>query len=203
MRPSPRARADSLARLRVRDTLTQRNITVAPRGRKPLTLYVCGVTPYDSGHMGHAFTFSMFDVLVRFLEANGTRVKYVQNITDIDDPLFERARRDGIDWRDLADRETQVHIRDMTVLGWRPPNVMPRVSGEIKGILAAASRLKASGHAYLTDALYFDAGTYRGYGRLSHRTRRSLLRKLREESLLGGVGPPAKADRLDFPRGRD
>src|SRR2546421_2875576 len=199
MRRYLRARAKALARLRLRDTLTQRNITVAPRGRKPLTLYVCGVTPYDSGHMGHAFPFSMFDVLVRFLEANGTRVKYVQNITDIDDPLFERARRDDIEWRDLAERETQVHIRDMTVLGWRPPDAMPRVSDEISRILAAASRLKASGYAYRTDALYFDTSKYRGYGRLSHRTRRSMLRKLREESLLGRVGPNAKRDLLDFP----
>src|SRR6266513_1857644 len=199
MRPSPRARADSLARLRVRDTLTQRKVSFAPRGRKPLTLYVCGVTPYDSGHMGHAFTFSVFDVLVRFLEANGLRVKYVQNVTDIDDPLFERARRDDIDWRDLAERETQVHIRDMTVLGWRPPDAMPRVSDEIQRILGAASRLKVSGHAYRTDALYFDTSKYRGYGRLSHRTRRSMLRKLREESLLGKVGPDAKRDLLDFP----
>src|SRR3989440_1538507 len=199
MRRYLRARAKALARLRLRDTLTQRNITVAPRGRKPLTLYVCGVTPYDSGHMGHAFTFSMFDVLVRFLEANGTRVKYVQNITDIDDPLFERARRDDIDWRDLAERETQVHIRDMTVLGWRPPDAMPRVSDEISRILAAASRLKASGYAYRTDALYFDTSKYRGYGRLSHRTRRSMLRKLRDEGLLGKVGPDAKRDALDFP----
>jgi len=198
-RPWPRARADALVRLRLRDTLSQRKVALAPQGRKPISLYVCGVTPYESGHMGHAFTFAIFDVLVRFLEANGTRVKYVQNITDVDDPLFERARRDGIDWRDLAERETQVHVRDMTVLGWRPPDVMPRVSGEIKEILAAAARLKASGHAYLTDALYFDAGTYRGYGRLSHRTRRSMLRKLREESLLGRVGPDAKHDLLDFP----
>jgi cysteinyl-tRNA synthetase len=149
--------------------------------------------------MGHAFTFSMFDVLVRFVEAGGVRVKYVQNVTDIDDPLFERARRDEIDWRDLAERETQVHIRDMTVLGWRRPDLMPRVSDEINRILAAASRLKASGYAYRTDALYFDTRKYRGYGRLSHRTRRSMLRKLREESLLGLVGPAAKRDLLDFP----
>src|SRR5438094_1201724 len=149
--------------------------------------------------MGHAFTFSMFDVLVRFIESTGVRVKYVQNVTDIDDPLFERARRDDIDWRDLAERETQVHLRDMTVLGWRPPDVMPRVSDEISRILAAASRLKASGYAYRTDALYFDTSKYRGYGRLSHRTRRSMLRKLREESLLGRVGPDAKRDLLDFP----
>ena len=170
-----------------------------PRPHKPVTMYVCGVTPYDSGHMGHAFTFSMFDVLARFLESGGMPVKYAQNITDVDDPLFERARRDGIDWRELADRETKVHIRDMTVLGWRPPDVMPRVSDEIPRILAAASRLKASRHAYKTDALYFDTSTYRGYGRLSHRTRRSMIRKLREEELLGKVGPDAKRDALDFP----
>jgi L-cysteine:1D-myo-inositol 2-amino-2-deoxy-alpha-D-glucopyranoside ligase len=149
--------------------------------------------------MGHAFTFSIFDVLVRFLEAAGVRVRYVQNVTDIDDPLFERARRDSIAWRELADRETQVHIRDMTVLGWRPPDVMPRVSDEIKRIVSAASKLNASGYGYRTDALYFDVSKYRGYGRLSHRTRRSMLRKLRDEGLLGKVGPDAKRDALDFP----
>ena len=188
-----------MPRLRVRDTLTQRKVAVTPRPRKPVTMYVCGVTPYDSGHMGHAFTFSIFDVLVRYLEANGVRVRYVQNVTDVDDPLFERARRDDIDWRELADRETKVHIRDMTVLGWRAPDFMPRVSEEIPRILSAAAKLKASRHAYQTDALYFDTHTYRGYGRLSHRTRRSMIRKLREEDLLGRVGPDAKRDALDFP----
>ena len=161
-------------------------------------MYVCGVTPYDSGHMGHAFTFCMFDVLVRFLESHGVRVKYVQNITDVDDPLFERARRDHIDWRELAGRETQVHIRDMTVLGWRPPDVMPRVSEEIKQILGAVTRLDAKGFAYQTDAVYFDASKYSGFGRLSKLSRRSMVRKLRAEDLLGRVGPNAKHDSLDF-----
>jgi len=159
---------------------------------------VCGVTPYDSGHMGHAFTFSIFDVLVRFIEAGGARVKYVQNVTDVDDPLFERARRDGVDWRDLADRETQVQIRDMTALGWRPPDVMPRVSDEIGHILAASTKLHTLGYAYRTDALYFDVNKYRGYGRLSHLSHLSMLRKLRHEDLLGTVGPNAKRDPLDF-----
>ena len=170
-----------------------------PRPGKPLTMYVCGVTPYDSGHMGHAFTFTFFDVLVRYIESSGVRVKYVQNITDVDDPLFERARKDGVDWRDLADRETKVHVRDMTVLGWRPPDRMPRVSEEIPRIVGAASKLKSLGHAYQTDALYFDTSSYRGYGRLSHRSRRSMIRKLRDEDLLGTVGPRAKRDALDFP----
>jgi L-cysteine:1D-myo-inositol 2-amino-2-deoxy-alpha-D-glucopyranoside ligase len=162
-------------------------------------MYVCGVTPYDSGHMGHAFTFCMFDVLVRYAEASGARVRYVQNVTDVDDPLFARARRDGVDWRALADRETKKFVRDMEVLGWRAPDVMPRVSDEIGPILDAATVLDRRGFAYRTDALYFDVSRYPGYGRLSHRTRRSMVRKLRDEELLGVVGPGAKRDVLDFP----
>jgi L-cysteine:1D-myo-inositol 2-amino-2-deoxy-alpha-D-glucopyranoside ligase len=188
-----------MRKVRVDGSVAGRGGAGAGSRRKPLTLYVCGVTPYDSGHMGHAFTFSIFDVLVRFIESTGRRVRYVQNVTDIDDPLFERARRDDIDWRELADRETKVHIRDMTALGWRAPDVMPRVSDEIPRILKAASKLHASGHAYRTDALYFDVSRYRGYGGLSHRTRRSMLRKLRSEGLLGTVGAGAKRDALDFP----
>jgi L-cysteine:1D-myo-inositol 2-amino-2-deoxy-alpha-D-glucopyranoside ligase len=193
---------DAKLQLRVYDTLSRRRVLVEPkdgRGRKPLTIYVCGVTPYDSGHMGHAFTFCTYDILIRFVEASGARVRYVQNVTDVDDPLFERARRDGVDWRDLANRETKVHVSEMTSLGWRPPDVMPRVSEEIAPILRAATRLNSHGYAYQTDALYFDASRYRGYGRLSHRSRLSMVRKLREEGLLGVVGPGAKRDALDFP----
>ncbi len=191
-----RARAP---RLRLHDTLARRKVAIAPRARKPVTLYVCGITPYDSGHMGHAFTFAIFDVLVRFLESNGIRVKYAQNITDVDDPLFERADRDGVDWHELAEREIAVHVRDMTALGWRPPDVMPRVSEEIGRIVAAAAKLKRKGHAYRTDALYFDVNKFPSYGHLSHRSRRSMIAKLREEGLLGTVGPGAKRDALDFP----
>jgi L-cysteine:1D-myo-inositol 2-amino-2-deoxy-alpha-D-glucopyranoside ligase len=193
---------DAAIALRVRDTLSGRKVLLEPGeagGGKVLRLYVCGVTPYDSGHLGHAFTFCMFDVLVRFVEASGIAVRYVQNVTDVDDPLFERARRDGVDWRQLADRELQVHLRDMSSLGWRPPDFMPRVSEEIEPITSAASALHSKGFAYRTDALYFDVSRYPGYGRLSHLTRRSMLRKLREEGLYGTVGPGAKKDALDFP----
>jgi len=169
------------------------------RGRPELKLYVCGVTPYDSGHMGHAFTFSMFDVLVRYAEACGVRVRYVQNVTDVDDPLFARARRDHVDWRALAERETRKFVSDMALLGWRAPDVMPRVSDEMGPILDAATALDRRGFAYKTDALYFDVSRYPGYGRLSHRSRRSMVRKLRDEELLGVVGPEAKRDALDFP----
>src|SRR5258708_36907171 len=99
--------------IRVHDTLSRRKVRLRPstkKGKPELSLYVCGVTPYDSGHMGHAFTFCVFDVLVRFAEASGARVRYVQNVTDVDDPLFARARRDGVDWRGLPDRETTKYV---------------------------------------------------------------------------------------------
>jgi len=186
----------------VHDTLSRRKVRIEPRtdgGRKLLRLWVCGITPYDTGHMGHAFTFCTFDILVRFVEASGVRVRYVQNITDVDDPLFERARRDGVGWKEVGDRETAIYLRDMGLLGWRPPDVMPRVSEEIEPILSAASKLHDRGYAYQTNALYFDVSRYRGYGRLSHRSRLSMIRKLREEGSLGTVGPGAKRDLLDFP----
>jgi L-cysteine:1D-myo-inositol 2-amino-2-deoxy-alpha-D-glucopyranoside ligase len=189
-------------RLRVHDTLSRRNVPVEPRqerGRRLLRLYVCGVTPYDTGHMGHAFTFCTYDILVRFVEASGLRVRYVQNVTDVDDPLLERARRDGVDWKELADRETTLFLRDMELLGWRAPDFMPHVSAEIAPILRAATKLYTRGYAYRTDGLYFDVSRYRGYGRLSRRSRVSMIRKLRHEGLLGTVGPGAKRDVLDFP----
>jgi len=193
---------DAPLKLRVHDTLSRRKVGVKPspgKGGRSVRLYVCGITPYDAGHMGHAFTFCTYDILIRFIEASGVRVRYVQNITDVDDPLFERARRDSVDWRDLADKETAIHLRDMDALGWRRPDFLPRVSDEIKPILSAAGKLYAAGYGYQTDAVYFDASKYRGYGRLSRRTRRSMIRKLRHEDLLGMVGPGAKRDALDFP----
>jgi L-cysteine:1D-myo-inositol 2-amino-2-deoxy-alpha-D-glucopyranoside ligase len=168
-------------------------------GGRVLKLYVCGVTPYDSGHMGHAFTFCAFDVLVRWVEASGFRVRYVQNVTDVDDPLFERARRDGVGWEQLAAGQVQALQSDMAALGWRPPDVMPLVSAEIPSIVSAVDRLSEAGYTYQTDSVYFDVSRYPGYGELSHRSRRSMIRKLRDEGLLGEVGPGRKRDALDFP----
>jgi L-cysteine:1D-myo-inositol 2-amino-2-deoxy-alpha-D-glucopyranoside ligase len=191
-------------RIRVYDTLRRRPVPLPqaedagrPGGRL-LRLYVCGVTPYDSGHLGHAFTFCAFDVLVRWVEACGIRVRYVQNVTDVDDPLFERARRDGVRWDELAERELKAFEEDMSALGWRPPDVMPRVSQELPAITSAVQRLGEGGFAYQTDAVYFPAEAYQGYGELSRRSRRSMITKLREEGLLGQVGPGGKRDPLDF-----
>ena len=95
------------------------------RGRPP-TIYVCGITPYDATHLGHAATYLAFDLVQRVWLDNGHRVHSVQNITDIDDPLLERAHRDPIDWRDLAAREIQLFREDMTALRVLPPRRLHR-----------------------------------------------------------------------------
>ncbi|HEV2952544.1 MAG TPA: class I tRNA ligase family protein, partial [Candidatus Dormibacteraeota bacterium] len=190
--------------LRIRDTLTG-NLLPVPIGRggegEPLLrLYVCGVTPYDSGHMGHASTFASFDILVRYLEAQGVTVRYVQNVTDVDDPLFERANRDGLDWLVLARAEQASFVDDMASIGWRAPDAMPRVSEEIPQILTAISELAAAGFTYQTlEGTFFGVSRYPSFGFLSKRSRRSMLAKLRSEGLLGKVGEGHKHDPLDFP----
>ena len=110
--------------VRVRDTATGQVLPVATRDE--VSLYVCGITPYDATHLGHAATYVTFDLLGRVLRDSGHRVRYVQNITDIDDPLLERAERDGIPWQELATREIALFREDMTALGGHPARRVPR-----------------------------------------------------------------------------
>ena len=106
--------------VRVRDTATGQLLPVATRDE--VSLYVCGITPYDATHLGHAATYVTFDLLGRVLRDSGHAVRYVQNITDIDDPLLERAERDGIPWQELATREIALFREDMTALAVIPPD---------------------------------------------------------------------------------
>src|SRR4029079_17024153 len=100
-----------------------------------VTLYVCGITPYDTTHLGHAFTYTAADILVRYLESQGLRVNYVQNVTDIDDDILRKAREVGDDWRALGNRWTSHFIRDMQALNVRPPDHYPRASDVIPEIV--------------------------------------------------------------------
>src|SRR6188768_2660334 len=100
--------------VRVHDTTT--NALVEPRPEGPVRLYVCGITPYDATHMGHAATYVAFDLLNRAWRSAGHDVRYVQNVTDVDDPLLERADATGEDWTALAERETELFRTDMQAL---------------------------------------------------------------------------------------
>src|SRR5262245_64010124 len=121
----------------------------APAGR-PVGLYVCGITPYDTTHLGHAFTYAVADVLVRYLESQGRVVRYVQNVTDIDDDILRKAAEVGEDWRVLGNRWTAHFIADMQRLNIRPPDDFPRASDFIHDIVAAVGALIERGLAYVS-----------------------------------------------------
>ena len=115
------------------------------------TMYVCGITPYDATHLGHAATYLTFDLVYRMWLDNGHRVHYVQNVTDVDDPLFERAERDGVDWRDLGSRETQLFREDMAALRVLPPQDYVAATEAIQEVVEVVEKLLASGAAYVVD----------------------------------------------------
>ena len=121
--------------VQVRDSSTDQ-LVLAATGTDA-TLYVCGITPYDATHLGHAATYVAFDILGRAWRDAGHRVRYASNVTDVDDPLLERAASLGIDWRDLATEQTQLYAEDMTALAVIPPDVYSGVVEVIPAVVEA------------------------------------------------------------------
>ena len=151
---------------RLRDTATG-ELTVAATGRDA-SLYACGITPYDATHLGHAATFLAWDLLVRAWLDAGHRVTYTQNVTDVDDPLLERAERDGVDWRELALRETDRYRRDMEALRILPPAHLIGAVEAVPLIDRFAERLAARGALYDLDGdTYFARCADPAFGALS------------------------------------
>src|SRR5579884_4436835 len=102
-------------------TLTQSLEEFVPLG-DPVRIYVCGITPYDTTHLGHAFTYASFDTLIRYLEYSGYKVRYVQNVTDIDDDVLRKARELGMAWDELGRRETERYLLDLQSLNVAMPD---------------------------------------------------------------------------------
>src|SRR6478672_3281532 len=147
----------------VHDTATGRLVTTTPQGAA--RLYVCGITPYDATHMGHAATYVGFDLLNRAWRNAGHEVVYVQNVTDVDDPLFERAAKVGIDWRELAARETELLRQDMSALRILPPDHFPGAEESLDLIVALIQRLQDAGAVYrVDDDLYFSVAADPAFG---------------------------------------
>jgi L-cysteine:1D-myo-inositol 2-amino-2-deoxy-alpha-D-glucopyranoside ligase len=162
-----------------------------------ITLYVCGITPYDTTHLGHAFTYSTADILVRYLELQGIPVRYVQNVTDIDDDILRKAGQVGEDWRSLGDRWTRHFINDMIALNIRPPDEYPRATDVIDQIIAMVQDLLESGVAYETAGnVYFDLESWPEYGKLSRIPRHEMLPVANERG--NKPDDPHKRSPLDF-----
>ena len=132
------------------DTADQRVKEVVVRDGE-VGMYVCGITPYDSTHLGHASTYLAFDLVYRQLLANGHRVTYVQNITDVDDPLFERAERDGVDWRELGTSQIDLFRSDMEILSIIPPRDYIGAMESVDEVIEMVQMLLDAGRAYQLD----------------------------------------------------
>jgi len=121
------------------------------------SIYICGITPYDATHMGHAATYLTFDLVNRYLKASGKNVSFVENITDIDDPLLERATRDNQDWRELAESQIELFREDMTSLGVLPPNAYRGVIESMDEIISTVAEMIATEKSYeLEGDIYLD-----------------------------------------------
>ena len=170
----------------------------APVGeRSTVGLYACGVTPYDTGHLGHAFTYLGFDVLHRYLEYLGHDVVYVQNLTDVDDDMLRRARETGEDYLALGNRHVTTFLTEMAALNWLPPDQYPRATEHIPQMQSIIGTLLERGLAYRAEGhVYFSVGAWPGYGQLSKLTRAEMLPIANER---GNVpDQPGKRDPLDF-----
>ncbi|MDX3229703.1 cysteine--1-D-myo-inosityl 2-amino-2-deoxy-alpha-D-glucopyranoside ligase [Streptomyces sp. ME19-01-6] len=152
--------------LRIHDTATGGPITLAPG---PVArIYVCGITPYDATHMGHAATYNAFDLVQRVWLDTKRQVHYVQNVTDVDDPLLERAVANGDDWTALAERETALFREDMTALRMLPPRHYIGAVEAIPGIVPLVERLRDAGAAYeLEGDTYFSVESDPSFGGVS------------------------------------
>src|SRR4051794_20710702 len=139
-------------------------------------MYVCGITPYDATHLGHAATYLTFDLINRVWRDAGHDVHYLQNVTDVDDPLLERAEQTGEDWRELADREIGLFREDMTELRILPPDDYVGAVESIPLIAEMIERLRAKGAAYELDGdVYFPISADPDFGQVSGLSRADML----------------------------
>ena len=157
------------------DTRTQAVREFRPREGRA-SIYVCGITPYDTTHLGHAFTYTSADILIRYLEFLGYPVVFVQNVTDIDDDILRKAREQGEDWIDLGNRWTRHFISDMRALNVRPPDYYPRASSVIPEIIASVESLVKAGYGYVSNGnVYYPVSHWQGFGNISHIPQEEML----------------------------
>ena len=157
--------------MKLYSTLTGESSEFAPADGNTVRMYVCGVTPYSSTHIGHALSYVAFDVLRRYLEYLGFEVRHVQNFTDVDDKIIQRAQEQGIEPTDLAEQYIEDFFQTMDALNIRRAHVYPRATEEISPIIETIGKLVNSGHAYPAGGdVFFRVDKSEDYGKLSHRT---------------------------------
>ncbi len=190
----PRLGVGAAGQVRVHDTATSSLRATAPSGTA--RMYVCGITPYDATHIGHAATYVAFDLLNRAWRDAGLEVRYVQNVTDVDDPLLERAAATGVDWTDLAEQETELFREDMTALRVLAPDDYIGAVESIPLDVDLIERLADRGHVYELDGdVYFDVHSDDRFGAVSGLDEAEMLEVFGERG--GDPGRSGKKHPLD------
>ena len=170
----PLASRFKIPSLNIFDSAQQALSTIAKKDR--YRIYVCGITPYDATHLGHANTYIAFDLMNRYLQASGGEVLFVQNITDIDEPLLERANRDGVDWRELAASQIELFRSDMVALRILPPAHYIGAVEAIPLVIDAITLLEKSKTVYkVDDDYYFRVRSDSEFGERSHMTQSQMM----------------------------
>ena len=176
---------------------TARREIVAFEPGPVVTMYSCGITPYDSAHMGHVAVYLTFDLLQRRLRDAGHETRLVRNVTDVDDDILRRARELGVHYLDLAAEEMARFDASMAGIGLLPVYSEPRATSAIPDILSLIGAVLDSGHAYEAGgSVYFDISTFADYGKISHLSRPEMLVLAAERG--GKPDDPNKRDPLDF-----
>ncbi|MFM8529356.1 MAG: cysteine--tRNA ligase, partial [Ilumatobacteraceae bacterium] len=179
--------------IQIYNTLTRKKEPFETIDPGKVRMYVCGVTPYDSAHIGHGMSMTVFDIIRRYLEHRGYEVRHIQNFTDIDDKIIARANREGIDPNDLTESLIQQWHKETAELNAKPASHYPRATQEVGPIITMIEGLIANGHAYeVDDDVYFKVRSFPSYGKLSHRALDDLLSGARIDI------DERKADPLDF-----
>jgi L-cysteine:1D-myo-inositol 2-amino-2-deoxy-alpha-D-glucopyranoside ligase len=179
------------------NTLSGEKEPFVPADGQTVRMYVCGITPYDTTHMGHAMTYLTFDVINRLSQYLGWRVKYVQNVTDIDDDILRKANETGEAWDRLGDRYIRQFHEDLNALNTLPMDVYPRASEEAETIIEMCQKLIANGNAYEVDGtVYYRVKSNPDYGVLSKYEQDVMLELLGERG--GDPTDSRKEDPLDF-----
>ncbi len=190
-----RDRARDAGPMRLHDTARGEVVPFTP-GRV-VTMYTCGITPYDATHIGHAATYLTYDVLQRRLRDRGHETRCVRNVTDVDDDILRKARELGVHYLDLAAAETARFQDDMRALGLLPAWSEPRATSAIPDIRGFIGMVLDRGYAYRSGgAVYFDVSRFERFGQVSHLSRDEMLKLAAERG--GNVDDPNKDDPLDF-----
>lgn len=183
--------------MKLYNSLTKQLELFKPSNGKSVTMYVCGITPYDTTHLGHAFTYMAFDILQRYMRFQGYTVTYVQNVTDIDDDILKRAKETNQNWRELGNFWTEKFLFDLKTLNIDLPTTYVKATESIDTIIEIVKGLQKKDFAYEVDGtVFFDVQKDNEYGKLSKYSKTEMITLSKER----GANPddPRKKNPLDF-----